>query len=85
MDDRYIETLSLINEFQQNFLYSPKLQELSDKLGISKAGISLRIKQIEKEGLIERLDNMSLRITQKGYDVLNPEIEKPNSDKQWAA
>ena len=68
--DRYVETLLAIHEAQQKFLYSPKLEELSSKLGITTAGISLRLKRMEEEGWVERLENRALKITKKGQEIL---------------
>ena len=68
--NRYIETLLIIHEIQQEFLYSPKLEELSNKLGVTVAGISLRLKRMEEEGWIERLENRALIITEKGRALL---------------
>ena len=76
MSDRYIETLLAIHSIQQKYLYSPKLEELSDNLGVTAAGISLRIKRMEEEGWVERLENRALRITREGYDVINQTAPK---------
>ncbi len=70
MKVRLLETLQYIHDYQQKHLNSPSLKGVADKLGVTDAAISLRIKQLEKEEAIERLGNRALRITQTGYDIL---------------
>ena len=70
MDNRYLETLQLINKFQQTYTYSPSLKDLADELGLSEAGVSLRIQRLEKWKCLERIGNRALRITKKGMETL---------------
>ena len=70
MDNRYLETLQLINRFQQTYTYSPSLKDLAEELSLSEAGVSLRVQALIKEGCLERLGNRALRITEKGLEAL---------------
>ena len=70
MNDKLLETLQSIGEFQECYMYSPTLKDLSGRLGLSEAGVSLRIKQLIEEGCLERLGNRALKITVKGMKTL---------------
>ena len=70
MKQRYLETLKFVQKYQTAHLSTPSLKEISDELGITPAGISLRIKALAEEGFIERVGNRALRITGKGYNVI---------------
>ena len=70
IDNRYLETLQFIAEFQQCHTYSPSLKDISDELGITEAGISLRVQRLIEGGMLERTGNRALRITEKGMKCL---------------
>ena len=70
MNDKLQETMKAISEFQECCGYSPTLKDLSGRLGLSEAGVSLRIQTLVKEGCLERLGNRALRITEKGLETL---------------
>ena len=76
MDERYLETLQLIAKFQQCYTYSPSLKDISDELGITEAGVSLRIQRLVENGLLERVGNRALRITERGVKILESQVGK---------
>ena len=67
---KHYETLKSISEFQRHYPYSPSLKDLADELGLSEAGVSLRIQRLEEKGCLERVGNRALRITEKGLEAL---------------
>jgi len=81
MDERYLETLQFIAKFQQHYAYSPSLKDISDELGITEAGISLRIQRLIENGLLERVGNRALRITGKGYKIIDQSNTGNKRDK----
>lgn len=73
MSKLLLETLLSIHEFQQRHDYSPSLKDLANKLKISEAAVSLRIRKLIDRADLKRFGNRALRITKKGRKALEKE------------
>lgn len=62
------ETLNLIIDFTKKHGYSPSLQELADKRGVSKITMMYHLRALEKYGFIKRS-----RYASRQIDVLKAE------------
>ena len=72
---RQLEILRLIRNFRNRHGYSPTMQELGDRLGLTKVTVFEHVGALERKGLLRREAKHKARSLQISPDAVFPEDE----------